>query len=133
MINQKKKKKDAKQVLNKCLEIGYFSGQTLLMLEQILSEIYVPVISVEETIYQNEKKNKKAEGSENENGENGENGENYNEEKPLYNKESSKVSEDMNKMGSMELSESDESLFISNQNLYNENNNNSGFLLSMEN
>ena len=113
--------KDAKENLNKSLEIGYFSGQTLLMLEQILSEVYVPIILVEETISQNEKKNKKVEGEENENDEEHDN---YNEEKSTY-------SRDNENMGSMSLSESDESLFISNQNLYNENNNNSGFLLSM--
>ncbi|ORX45970.1 hypothetical protein BCR36DRAFT_332447 [Piromyces finnis] len=110
---------ESREILNKSLEIGYFSGQTLLMLEQILSEVYVPIISIEEAIAQNEKKNKKVEGEENENNEENDN---YNDEKTSYNRD-----EEI-----MKMSESDESLFISNQNLYNENNNNSGFLLNTQ-
>jgi len=120
------------QTLNKSLEIGYFSGQTLLMLEQILSEVYVPIITIEETNFQNEKKNKKSEEeNENDNEEEGEKT-NNNMTKSSYNKENTHETEDVNDAGSVALSESNESIFTNDQNGYNENNNNSGFLISMK-
>jgi len=116
---------DAKHILNKSLEVGYFSGQTLLMLEQILSEVYVPIISIEESNFQKENKNKKVKGEDEDDNDN-EGGENT---------EQTNEPENIDKLGSIELSESTESLIKSNQNLYNENNtnnNNSGFLLNTQ-